>query len=860
MAQWLLSKVGLGTDPKDTFGFNVGEKVGEVGLWDLHACSRKVDNEAMSVLIFDKVRHSRFAALGTNAFNSMRRLRHPAMVHFVDGRETPEKLFVVCEQVRPLRHLLPGLHEGHPGALAWGLHEIARAVSFLNNDCSLVHGYLTVDTVVVNRAMDWKLAGLELVSDPSKRDQPLETFHTLLPDAFKPPELLEPQLWLSVCKSPRTFDPWLLGCLVSQVFHNNAGAFRGETQLKDMTPVPTGLRDEYKDLLRPFQRRTMENFLGSRYFKDDYVQSMFFLETIALKDDYEKDQFFKRLQPLIQALPPEVSRFKVLPELVKGLDYGTANFRVLGPILEIGEGMSEDEYKKLVGSSVVKWFASPDRSLRRNLLEHLATILTRLDAATVNDKIFPHIADGFEDKSPVLREMTVKAVLTLAPKLKAATLETDVLKHFARLQLDAEPGIRTNTTICLGKIADFLTPQTRQKVLAAAFIRALKDHFPPSRLAGVMSLNATAALYSVQEVAKRIIPALSHMTIDSDPRVREEAFKAIKAFILVLENQYNALSDDQFTREATKDMTERTVLDWASGLVGKATQHVTAVAANKVLGTPMPKAAPPPPKYSEDHVRAVAEQVKADASAAPAKSAAAAATPKKQQANDWGEAFSSTADSGMPSSSSASSGALPSAAPKVVISDGWGDVDDEKWSDEDNNDADSGGWNTVYRPGASSAATPSAPIVKPVVAPVVAPPVVNKPVSAPQPTLGQIAASKQQPQLQQPQPSFASFQPQQPQPVVAQPQKVSIPASAFVSTLPAAQPQKSAVSDGWESFSFGSTSSASTPASSAAFSNEGWGDLSFLESKKPAAPSSSSTSSSAAAADKSTKKTKKHAK
>jgi hypothetical protein len=34
-----------------------------------------------------------------------------------------------------------------------------------------------------------------------------------------------------------------------------------------MTPIPTGLRDEYRDLLRPYQRRTMENLLGSRYFK-----------------------------------------------------------------------------------------------------------------------------------------------------------------------------------------------------------------------------------------------------------------------------------------------------------------------------------------------------------------------------------------------------------------------------------------------------------------------------------------------------------------------------------------------------------------------------------------------------------------
>jgi hypothetical protein len=196
------------------------------------------------------------------------------------------------------------------------------------------------------------------------------------------------------------------------------------------------------------------------------------------------------LQPLIQALPVEVSRFKVvrffwffflllvvvqvLPELVKGLDYGTANFRVLGPILEIGEGMSEDEYKRSIGASIVKWFASPDRSLRRNLLEHLGMIVARCDNSTVNDKIFPHLADGFEDKSPVLREMTVKAVLTLAPKLKPQTIETEVLKHFARLQLDPEPGIRTNTTICLGKIAEFLTTQTRQKILAAAFVRALK--------------------------------------------------------------------------------------------------------------------------------------------------------------------------------------------------------------------------------------------------------------------------------------------------------------------------------------------------------------------------------------------------
>lgn len=45
-------------------------------------------------------------------------------------------------------------------------------------------------------------------------------------------------------------------------------------------------------------------------------------------------------------------------------------------------------------------------------------------------------------------------------------------------------GIRTNTTVCLGKIAQHLHPQIRQKVLISAFIRAMRDPFPPARSAG----------------------------------------------------------------------------------------------------------------------------------------------------------------------------------------------------------------------------------------------------------------------------------------------------------------------------------------------------------------------------------------
>jgi len=36
----------------------------------------------------------------------------------------------------------------------------------------------------------------------------------------------------------------------------------------------------------------------------------------------------------------------------------------------------------------------------------------------------------------------------------------------------------------LGKIAQYLEPKQRSKILISAFSRALKDPFPPSRMAG----------------------------------------------------------------------------------------------------------------------------------------------------------------------------------------------------------------------------------------------------------------------------------------------------------------------------------------------------------------------------------------
>lgn len=127
-------------------------------------------------------------------------------------------------------------------------------------------------------------------------------------------------------------------------------------------------------------------------------------------------------------------------------------------------------------------------------------------------------------------------MLHLASKLSYSNLNEDLLSHFSRLQgRDEEGGIRTNTTVCLGKIASHLHPSIRHQTLIPAFLRSMRDPFPPARTAAILALSATHNYYSLKDTATKLIPALAHLTLDPDRSVRDQTFKAIKGFLSKME-------------------------------------------------------------------------------------------------------------------------------------------------------------------------------------------------------------------------------------------------------------------------------------------------------------------------------------
>jgi SCY1-like protein 1 len=239
------------------------------------------------------------------------------------------------------------------------------------------------------------------------------------------------------------------------------------------------------------------------------------LETVAESDDFPED-FFK---------------VKVLPELLKSVEFGGGGPKPFSLVMKIATKLSEDEYDTQITPVIVRLFSSPDRALRVCLLDNLPLMIDHLSQKIVSDKIFPQMVTGFGDLAPVVREQTVKAVLVVVPKLSDRVTNGELLRHLAKTANDEQPGIRTNTTICLGKIARNLGASSRAKVLSAAFSRALRDPFVHARNAALMALAATADIFSEDECATKMLPALCPSLVDKEKMIRDQANKTLNIYL-----------------------------------------------------------------------------------------------------------------------------------------------------------------------------------------------------------------------------------------------------------------------------------------------------------------------------------------
>ncbi|XP_039215830.1 N-terminal kinase-like protein isoform X2 [Crotalus tigris] len=510
------------------------------GAWQLHRGRRKTTGEPVSLFVHEvKPSSEEQTQLAKTAFKFLKTLRHPNILSYIDGLETEKSLHVVTEPVTPLPAYLESRGDGKglsEPEISWGLHQIAKALSFLVNDCHLIHNNVCMGVVYVDRAGEWKLGGLDYMC-PAQGDVTVPRKGVPELEKYNPPEFSDSTKNIGEKWSA---DMWRFGCLIWEVFN---GPLPRSSSLRSLNKIPKSLVPHYCELVganpkvRPSPAKFLQNCSRTGSFMDNkFVETNLFLEEIQIKEPAERQKFFQELSDNLDNFPEDFCCHKVLPQLLMAFEFGNAGAIILTPLFKVGKFLNSQEYQQKIIPVIVKMFSSPDRAMRIRLLQQMEHFIQYLNEPTVNTQIFPHVVHGFLDTNPAIREQTVKSMLLLAPKLSETNLNVELMKHFARLQARDDQGpIRCNTTVCLGKIGPYLSVSTRQNVLISAFSRATKDPFAPSRAAGVLGFAATHNFFSMKECAFKILPVLCNLTVDPEKTVRDQAFKTIHSFLTKLE-------------------------------------------------------------------------------------------------------------------------------------------------------------------------------------------------------------------------------------------------------------------------------------------------------------------------------------
>ncbi len=533
------------------FGYTLNDAVAShdrADVWNLNHGTSKENGQ--SALVFSYEPAKARAGLGPpkselakKGLLRLKTLRHPDVLKYLSSVEGSDgTIFVATEPATPLATLLTSGVKLDRDAIVWGLFTVSRALGFMHQS-GLIHARVNATTVFVTPSGDWRIGGLEAVTQHSSASA-LSQFVPIQAEAYRSPEYAHGNWQEVMSGAAHSIDSWALGCLM---YEAHAGSLTSPDQLRNTQFLPKPLLSAYQKLLSasPSTRAPAGELPNHPYFKNSkFVELNMFVENLALKGQLEREAFLGKLPSMMDRLPDSFCTFKILPMLSQSIETGAGASSAFMCVVKMKDRLSETSFANNVASKYATgWYSNShlDRSLRVEMFAKIDLFLPHFDPKDINNNVFPAMCSSFQDmQAPAVRDAAVKAVLNVAPYLSEKNLNSVLMSHFARLQVDPEPAIRTNTTVCLGKLAVKLTDHARSKVLIPAFLRALKDPFPPARAAGVNAILFTVEFYNAKEIGTRVLPAVSPLLVDGAEDVRNIAFNVVNGFIKKLnENHEN---------------------------------------------------------------------------------------------------------------------------------------------------------------------------------------------------------------------------------------------------------------------------------------------------------------------------------
>lgn len=527
-------------------------------------------------------------SIARNFVKRLKTLRHPRIIHYIDSVDIDDAIIVATEPIIPLTQYLTlwkheksilNNHTNHmTDIIISGIYQIATGIDFLHQSAGIIHGMIASldDSVAVDiQTGDWKLSGFWFSISKSKSKDELSRHIQILSQHC-------PANWFpSTISLDESLDIFQFGKWIERIFDY--------------------IHEKIPPVLLSFQHQLFTNVTMSQWIKSAsmpsspfhnmIIQNMLIIESITIQDTKTKQSLLHSLENDMRIHYPSafyVAR-KYTAGLIQAYIQGSLDHGYLGTILKLAQDMPKSAFQTCalpllidlldgkIGSSIqnvqlknsailpnISKTMTTSYQLKLEALQALPSLLEKLDEKSLNDQLYPHIAIGWKDPEPVIREWTMRVVMELLRKLSSKIIHGDLNRQLQRLLADSHPGVRTNALICLGKMIAYWRPEESVKILIVAISKGLCDPFPPSRTASLNILRIALPLLNISDLSYRLMPLICPLIIDNDASIASLAGTVLIQSIQEVEEKKKSKSENGMVDDHMRVAINRLwFIDWA---------------------------------------------------------------------------------------------------------------------------------------------------------------------------------------------------------------------------------------------------------------------------------------------------------